>query len=328
MSPGMNFPSHGAVLMALGLTIALGSHARGADDLAKPDVTLAGHTSVVLDIAFSPDGKRLASVADDNTLKVWDLAQNKETASISGLHGNQNSVRFTADGKTIVALGSDNNLLITDAETGKPRTPTTLPKLTGGVFAFDLSPDGKTAAIVARGTLQQIDLAGAAAQAAVAVHADHEVAAVAYSADGKQIATAGSDHVATLIDAATNKVIKTLPQRLDGVAVLFSVDGKTLFVSASDRSLQSIDIASGEAKTLIDKGVVILSLKRTENGKMLVVGGPGHSPWIVTLPAGELAEPTLEAEGWIKSVAVSADGKWIAGGSNDGNIFLWKMPAT
>ena len=151
--------------------------------------------------------------------------------------------------------------------------------------------------------------------------------AVAFSPNGATLATTGSDNKAELIDAATGKVLNTFKLGLNGVAVAFSGDGKTVFASSpTNQVLQSFDAATGgEGKTLVDKIVPIFSLALSKDGKSLVLAGPGHGPWIVTLPDGKLSEPAYDSDDWVKAATISPDGKWLAGGANGGAVYLWKM---
>ena len=65
-------------------------------------LTLQGHTSVVYSVAFSPDGKRLASASGDG-VKVWDAAAGKETLSLKGHATRVQSVVFSPDGKRLAS---------------------------------------------------------------------------------------------------------------------------------------------------------------------------------------------------------------------------------
>lgn len=298
-----------------------------ADDApkAKPDITLSGHTSVILDLAFSPDGKQLASVADDGKLKVWDPTAKKELFTVDGIKNNANRVRFTPDGKSVVCLGSDNTVVVIDAEAGKPRKPIAVTGLTGGTSSLDLSPDGKTVAVSGRGTVRLFDLATGTAGTQIEAHRGYAVADVAFSADGKAIATVGSDNAANLFDAVTGKPLHAYKLPLNGVAVAMSRDGKTLFAAVSDRTLQSIDVATGETKKLIDKGVVIQSLAVTDDGKSLLVGGPGRCLMVVKLPEQTVSDSPVEAETWVHAAAASKDGQWQAAGGHVGDVYVWKV---
>ena len=130
-----------------------------ADGKIAPTATLTGHQGPVIAVAFSPDGKRLASASDDGTLKIWNLAAKKEIATVPGVGSNRNAVHFTPDGKTLLTLAAGARLLVIDAETGKPKPPIEIADFPGGAMWFDLSPDGKLIALVGRSTLRIYDLA-------------------------------------------------------------------------------------------------------------------------------------------------------------------------
>jgi WD40 repeat protein len=74
---------------------------------ARPEATLKGHTDMVWSVAFSPDGKGLASASDDMTVKVWDVATNKEVLVLKGHGGNVIRVVFSPDGKRIATASGD-----------------------------------------------------------------------------------------------------------------------------------------------------------------------------------------------------------------------------
>ena len=72
--------------------------------------TLEGHTSWVASVAFSPDGKLLASGFGDGTIKLWDVATGREVRTLEGHTDIVLSVAFSPDGK-ILASGSDDGTL-------------------------------------------------------------------------------------------------------------------------------------------------------------------------------------------------------------------------
>lgn len=293
-------------------------------DKQTPDVTLTGHGGPVLDVAITPDSANVVSVGDDGKLKIWDIAAPKELFSVEGARSSANRVRLTPDGAAAVALGADNNLLIVGIKTGKPRS-IPLASQAGGASSLDLSSDGKMIAVTGRGWLRLIDFATGAVKAEYETHKSYDVPAVAFSSDGSQLATVGTDNTAELIDAATGHVLHTYKLRLNGVAVAISHDAKTLYVSATDQTLQSFDIATAAATTLIDKNVPILSLAVSRDGKQLVLGGPAHGPWLVAIPDGTVTDGAYDSDNWVKSAAMSKDNKWLAGGANSGDVYLWKM---
>ena len=78
--------------------------------------TLKGHNGNVLGVAFSPDGKRLASSSNEQTVKLWDTQSGLETLTVQGQGGQRaGGVVFTADGKRL-ALPKDNTVEVWDAQ--------------------------------------------------------------------------------------------------------------------------------------------------------------------------------------------------------------------
>ena len=85
----------------------------------KEQATLKGHTDAVYSVAFSPDGKTLASGSGDKTIKLWDVATGKEQATLKGHTELVSSVAFSPDGKTLASGSEDQTIKLWDVATGK-----------------------------------------------------------------------------------------------------------------------------------------------------------------------------------------------------------------
>ena len=77
--------------------------------------TLKGHNAMVLSVAFSPDGKRLASASRDETVKVWDAATGQEILTLKGHTGLVSSVAFSPDGQRLASASADQTVKVWDA---------------------------------------------------------------------------------------------------------------------------------------------------------------------------------------------------------------------
>jgi len=92
-------------------------------------------------VAFSPDGKRLASVSSDQTVKVWDAATGQELFTLKGHTGTVHTVAFSPDGTRLASASDDKTVKVWDARTGQEVL--TLKGHTTPIWSVAFSPDGQ-----------------------------------------------------------------------------------------------------------------------------------------------------------------------------------------
>jgi len=290
-------------------------------------MTLKGHGDSVLSVAFSPDGKRLATGSHDRTAKLWDAATGQELTTLKGHGITVTSVAFSPDGKRLATGSLDRTARLWDAATGQE-----LIILKGhgdSVLSVAFSPDGKR---LATGSADRtVRLWDAATGRELATFKGHEdrVPSVAFSPDGKRLATGSRDRTVRLWDVATGRELATLKGHAEGVlSASFSPDGKRLATGSWDHTIKLWDVATGrELITLKGHTDGVFSVSFSPDGKRLATGSADRTIKLWDAATG-LELITLKGHAKIVySVSFSPDGKRLAAGSADRTVRLWDAVA-
>ncbi|MFD8559683.1 AAA family ATPase [Streptosporangium canum] len=300
---------------------------------AHPGIAkLAGGQGGVRSVAFTRDGKILASGGDDGTVRLWDVTHRREIAQLAAGQGGVWPVAFTRDGKTLAGGGGDGTVQLWDVASG--REIARLASDQGWVSEVAFTPDGRTLASGGSdGSVRLWDVTHRREIAQLTGHLNG-VSSVAFTSDGKTLASGGSnDGTVRLWDVTHRREIAKLAGDQGGVwSVAFTRDGQTL-ASGGDGdgdgdggTVRLWDVTSNqEIAQLTGHRSRVSSVAFTPDGKTLASGGDDGTVrlWDVTSNQ-EIAQLTGH-RGGVSSVAFTPEGRTLASGGDDGTVRLWDV---
>jgi len=209
--------------------------------------SIPAHTDLIHELAFSPDGKYLATCSYDRLVKIWNVSTGKLERELKDHSDAVYGVAFASNGQLLATGAADRAVKIWDVATGKRLY--TLGDSTDWVQAVAWHPDGKH--VAAAGVDKSIRVWQADAREGKLVHSvfAHEkpVLKLVYSTDGKTLFSVGEDRVVKIWDAATLKERKVFSAQSESVlSMAVRADGKQLAIGRYDGACLILDVESGK----------------------------------------------------------------------------------
>ncbi|MDJ0734727.1 MAG: TIR domain-containing protein [Nostocaceae cyanobacterium] len=289
------------------------------------------HKSTVNSIAFSPDGKTIASASDDNTIKLWNLQEGKELKTLRGHKDVVSSVAFTPDGKTIASASNDKTIKLWNLQGQLLKT---LKGHTDVVSSVAFTPDGKTIASVSNDNTIKFWNLQEGKEFKTLKGKENYVNSVAFSPDGKIIAAASDDNTIKLWNLQGKELKTDFRRTVFGHrsvvnTITFSPDSKIIASASDDNTIKLWNLQGRVLKTLpseryANKGHEddVISVAFSPDGKTIASASRDNTIKLWNLQ-GQVLTTLFGHENTVNSVAFSPDGKTIASASRDNTIKIW-----
>ena len=255
---------------------------------------LLGHTASVRSLAVAADGLSLLSGADDNTVKVWDIASLKAIRTFRGHDKWVRACTFGPDGKWLLSGSHDARVL--------------------------------------RWAVHDYEEVRVLHSRALIGH-DDEVMSAMFSATGDQIVTASQDRTAKTWDLKTGSVRKVLREGHEFLvsSSAFFPDGKSLVTAAVDNTVRVWDFAGGTQRMRLTGTGRSAAVAVSHDGRWIATGSdrsPGDEFWKAKLwnsDTGELAISLAQHRSEVTAVAFSPDDRLLLTGDASGRCRVWDL---
>jgi WD40 repeat protein len=300
--------------------------------------TFTGHSEAVNSVAYSPDGRFLASVSNYDSIKIWDIENGKEPLNL-------------ANNSSLINLVAYNPLavIILDGIVSPLPLQQQVELNLNKVLSVAYSPDGRYLASGGGTLLTQGEEQGEEQSVdiikiwdierrkelfPITVNSRHIVNSVAYSPDGRYLASGSADKTIKIWDTKTGTELSTLTGHSEAVnSVAYSPDGRYLASASSDETIKIWDVKNNKelntfiynySKTITGVGYLI-RIAYSPNGRYLASGYLNGTIQLWDVKTGNKVHTLTGHSGSVIPLAYSPDGRYLASGSSDGTIKIWEV---
>ena len=315
---------YAAILSPSGSMLTLASVDQAAIQITKPDATpihLSKNNQAVWSLAFSPNGKTLATTSSDRTVTLWDADRAQVRQSLTGHEAEVTAVSFGPKGDRLVSASNDGAIRLWLARTGE--LSAILRGHGGGVSSVAFSPEsGSVASASADGAVKIWDLAQGRERFTLDGNEPH---AVAYSPDGKRLVSSSKKGPLMIWEAASGRLLITLTGHTAAVTALaYSPNGQFLASASNDRTVRLWEPARGKAlRVMALHQAAATCVAFSPDGTRIVSGGHDSTTRLWDVAGGDNVLTFAGYAAPVYAAGFSPDGSRLAISLSNGSVLVY-----
>jgi WD40 repeat protein len=281
------------------------------------------HRWAILCLAFSPDGRYLATGDGDDDVRIWDLSTGQVVLTLKGHDDEVNTLAFSPDGYLLVSASADSTVLVWNLSDGEH---VRLGKHSASVLSVAFSPDGQ---LVASGSSDSTVIIWnvLSKQKEQLLKAQSKVFTLGFSPDGRYLAIGERDGSIQIRNLSDSKDTLKIEGEAAVFSAAFSPDGKWLVAGLGDGSINLWEFPKGTLKlTWKAHQKSVQSVSFSPGSNFLASGSNDGSVKLWEVPKGRELLVSFEKElGIVYGVAFSPDGRRLTAGFQRNFAKLWDI---